>query len=159
MKTYLTLTALFISLFTFAQTADELILEDKNDMADEKYGTFKFKGEPYTGTAMGYHDNGKNRSMFSFENGRYHGWSIEWYRNGNLKFQGKRKMNKLQGLVKWWYANGNLKKQGTYKMDEPDGVIIQWHENGQLKKIAHYKEGKQVIPGVDFNEAGNPTNN
>ena len=156
MKTLLTFGLLVCTLIVGAQVSFEEIVEDKSDMADSYYGTFKYQGKAYTGAAIAYHSNGKIKTLRNFKDGRYHGMWTEWYANGSRKFQGDRVENKGQGLTKWWYENGNLKKQGTYDLDVQEGVVLYWHPNGKMKKVAHYKAGELIIPVVEFNEEGHP---
>lgn len=138
----------------FSQVPMERIMEDKNDMADAYYGTFKYLGAPYTGNAIAYHENGKIKTLRGFKDGMYHGMWTEWYANGNRKFQGDRWNNKGQGPTKWWYENGQLKKMGTYEKDIQEGVIIWWYPNGNLKLIRHYRNGVPFGGWTTFDENG-----
>ena len=139
-----------------AQVPFDEIIEDKQEMADSYYGTFKHKGEAYTGNAIAYHENGKIKTLRGYKDGKYHGMWTEWYSNGNRKFQGDRIENKGHGLTKWWYENGLQKKQGTYDMDIQQGVVVQWHPNGNLKQIKFYDKGNVIGGWVVFDENGTP---
>ena len=152
---------LFVGLILFfykenliAQIPIDALVEDKNEMTDNYYGSFKFEGKAYTGNGIAYHKNGKIKTLKGFKNGQYHGMWTEWYPNGNRKFQGNRIKNKGHGLTKWWYENGQLKKQGTYDMDKQQGIVVRWYENGNLQQIRHYEQDKAIGPWATFRETG-----
>ena len=152
---------LLLSIFLFSVAASgqvpfDKVVQDKNEMADSYYGTFKYQGEAYTGNAIAYHENGKIKTLRCFKGGKYNGMWTEWYANGNRKFQGDRVDNKGHGLTKWWHENGQLKKQGTYDMDTQVGVVVYWHPNGQIKEIQHYENGKKIGGFAKFDEQGIP---
>ncbi|RZV63216.1 MAG: hypothetical protein EX254_06695 [Flavobacteriaceae bacterium] len=153
-KKFIFLIALF-HFTAFAQVKIDQILEDKQDMSDAYYGTFKYKGSPYTGTGIDFHDNGKIKTLRNFKDGKYHGLWTEWYSNGNRKFEGNRVENLADGLTRWWYENGQLKKQATYEKDIEHGVIVRWHDNGHLKQIRHFNEGKTYGGWTTFDTEGN----
>lgn len=140
--------------FGFGQVPIDDIVEDKNEMADAYYGTFKYQGQAYTGNVVAYYENGKIKTLRSFKDGKYHGFWTEWYPNGNRKFQGDRKENKGHGLTKWWHENGQLKKQGTYDMDKQQGVVVQWYENGSLQQIRHYDQDQAFGGWTTFDKNG-----
>ena len=146
----------FTSSYLNAQVPLDKIIEDKEEMADSYYGTFKYQGEAFTGNAIVYHENGKIKTLRGFKDGKYNGFWTEWYDNGNRKFQGDRIDNKGHGVTKWWYENGQIKKQGTYDMDIQQGIVVQWHENGELKQIKYYDNGKVIGGWVKFDENGIP---
>ena len=154
MRKLILLITLFSGLTGWGQVPLNDVVEDKNDMADKYYGTFKYQGQPYTGQAVAYHDNGLIRTLRNFKDGMYQGYWTEWYANGNRKFQGDRVKNMGNGLTKWWYENGQLKKQGTYDMDKQQGVVLRWYDNGNLSQIRHYEQDKAVGPWVIFDRNG-----
>ena len=155
MKTKLTLLLVFFQINSFAQVPFSEIFEDKQDMADAYYGTFKYKGEPYSGKVVAFHSNGKIKTLRSFKDGKYEGLWTEWYENGTRKFQGNRVENKGDGITRWWYKNGQIKKQCTYFQDLEDGVIVNWHENGVLKQIRYFDKGSAFGGWSTFDEEGN----
>ncbi|NND63485.1 MAG: hypothetical protein HKN48_09865 [Flavobacteriaceae bacterium] len=130
------------------------IVEDKSEMADNYYGTFKHNGEKYTGEAIAYHDNGFVKTLRNFKDGKYHGLWTEWYANGNRKFQGDRYENKGQGLTRWWFENGQLKKQLTYTKDQRQGVQLYWYPNGNIKQIRYFIDDSASGPWSTFTENG-----
>jgi len=138
-----------------AQVQINQILEDKQDMTDAFYGTFKYEGTPFTGEAIAMHENGKIKTLRTFKDGKYHGIWTEWYDNGNRKFQGNRVQNMGNGLIRWWYENGQLKKQATYEKDIEHGAIIRWHDNGHLKQIRYFNDGKAFGGWTTFDTEGN----
>ncbi|NNE30377.1 MAG: hypothetical protein HKN16_12120 [Saprospiraceae bacterium] len=137
-----------------AQVPFDQIEEDKKEMTDSYYGTFKYEGNAFTGKAIAYHENGKIKTLRTFKNGSYHGMWTEWYDNGNRKFQGDRRKNMGQGLTKWWYPNGQLKKQGTYVKDIQDGVVLRWHDNGQISLVRYFDNGNPTGGWTTFDNAG-----
>ena len=151
---FLLIPFLLVPLFFFCQVPLDEIVEDKNDMADTYYGTFKYQGEPFTGKAISYYESGKIKSLRHFENGMYQGIWSEWYENGNLKFQGDRYKNMGDGLTRWWYENGQLKKQGTYDLDKQQGAVVRWHPNGNLKIIRYYEQDAPTGSWSTFDEEG-----
>ncbi len=150
----LNLYALFGILIAQAQVPISEVVQDKIDMADSYYGKFKYNGDPFTGKAIDYHENGNIKTLRHFKNGMYDGMWTEWYANGNRKFQGDRRKNKGQGLTKWWFENGQLKKQGTYDMDKQQGVVVRWHDNGQLQSIRYYEQDKATGGWSTFDRNG-----
>ncbi len=148
------LTTLMISSLCLSQVPFSEISEDKSDMADAYYGTFKYKGQAYTGAAIAYHENGKIKTLRNFKDGKFHGLWTEWYENGNRKFQGDRFENMGQGLTRWWYPDGQIKKQGTYERDKQQGVVLYWHPNGRVKMIRNYQKDKAVGNWSTFTNTG-----
>ena len=146
---------MLLALTMHAQVSLSEIIQDKEDMADTYYGTFKYQGKAYTGNAISYHTNGKVKSIRGFKEGKYHGMWTEWYENGYRKFQGDRIANKGHGQTRWWHPNGQLKKQGTYDMDKQQGGVVYWYPNGQLKQIRYYHQDQAVGQWTTFDESGN----
>ena len=150
----LSLALFLLTQLTFGQIPLSKITEDKSDMADNYYGTFKFEGKAYTGKVIAYYPSGTIKTIRNFKEGKYHGIWTEWHENGNRKFQGDRSNNKGDGLTKWWHENGQLKKMGTYDMDKQQGIVLRWHPNGALKQIRHYEQDKPTGPWSMFDKQG-----
>ena len=138
----------------FGQVELKDIKEDKTEMADSYYGTYKYQGRPYTGKAFSFYEDGQIKSLRSFKNGRVNGLWIEWHPNGQMKFRGDRIENKADGVTSWWYANGQLKQRGRYKLDISLGFWLQFYETGAIKSVSLYKEGKRVSR-ARYDEKGN----
>ena len=85
---------------------------------------------PFTGSSVGYHDNGK------------------------LKEKGNYIDGKEEGLQESFWENGQLWDRENYKDREPDGLWESFHENGQLSLKQNYKDGKEDGLEEYFKEDG-----
>ena len=86
----------------------------------EENGITYYKGSPFTGTTLIYHENGQL-------------WSKKSYKEG-----------KLDGVWEWYYENGQLWKKGSYKNGKLDGDWKNYNSFGQLERKATYKDGVEI---------------
>ena len=90
--------------------------EVPSDKLVERQGiTYKVNSTtPFTGTSVGYHENGQ------------------------LEFRSNYKDGKPEGLWKRFHENGQLEGRGNSKNGEPDGLWENFHENGQTTSEKNY---------------------
>ena len=121
--------------------------------------------DPYTGTAMDQHPNGKKRLEIPIKNGKVNGTSKEWAKNGQKIHEtvyvngvqngrethwyvmGQKKLEvnlvngNAEGICTEWYKNGKKKSEGNFINGKEEGEHKWWFNKGQLDQIVFYKNG------------------
>ena len=121
--------------------------------------------EPYTGTAIDKHPNGKKRLEIPIKKGKINGTSKEWAKNGKKIHEtsyvngiqngkethwyvvGQKKLEvnlvngKAEGLCTEWYKNGNKKSEGNFINGKEEGEHKWWFNKGQIDQIVFYENG------------------
>ena len=117
---------LFLSIFTLLSSCGQTIDYDKEEeyiKIDYKADPdiLSYKGVPYTGILVRYHDWGK----------------------GVLGVKATYRDGKAHGPYKKYHENGQLSEKGTYEKGEKDGLFEFYSENGELIKKEIWKKGKR----------------
>ena len=121
--------------------------------------------EPYTGTAVDKHPNGKKRLEIPIKKGKINGTSKEWAKNGKKIHEttyvngvqngrethwyviGQKKLEvnlvngKAVGICTEWYKNGNKKSEGSFQNGKEQGEHKWWFNKGQIDQIVFYENG------------------
>tara|TARA_B110000046_G_C12961132_1_gene384593 strand:- start:641 stop:1012 length:372 start_codon:yes stop_codon:yes gene_type:complete len=82
------------------------IQEDENKITN-------YKGVPFSGTLVSYHETGEIMKKIQFKDGK-RGVFKEYYPNGQLRSKGQFKEDELNGVLESYYPNGQLKSKTTY---------------------------------------------
>jgi len=104
---------------------------DQDELAYENDGSYTYEGEPFTGTARLYDEDGKILSEASYVNGMQHGIARYWFPSGELMSEENFVRNSSDGVSRVWYQNGKLKREMTIE----HGICTrakEWNENGDL---------------------------
>lgn len=115
--------------------------------------TFHYKGQPYNGTAIWLHPNGKRSSQVSYINGLKEGQSIWWDESSQIKESIMYKAGQMDGVRTTWHSNKEKRSETVYK-DGKRMTEILLHPNGKSKTVTAFKDDKQ--DGVEkwFYETG-----
>lgn len=116
---------LFLSIFTLLSSCNQTIDYDKEKeyiKIDYVMGPdiLSYKGVPYTGILVRYHDKEKEKLGVKIT-----------YRDG-----------KEHGTFEKYHENGQLSEKGTLEEGEKDGLFEFYNEKGELIKKEIWKEGK-----------------
>ena len=85
-------------------------LEWKNDV-------YLLEGQPFTGTALASHANGKPKAEYPFVEGRFHGVVREWWENGQQSVETHFEKGQRHGSNRYWNQEGKLTKEQVYDHD------------------------------------------
>jgi len=117
------------------------ISEIKNNVVDRKHiklnstnGQWFYKGQPFNGYSVLYHDNDSLAEKTGFFNGKREGKSYTYFSDGTLKKEALYKKNKLDGVKLNYFKNGVLASESNYVNGKKHGVQKIWFINGQLAK-------------------------
>ena len=96
--------------------------EVPDDQLVERNGvTYQVNSEtPFTGSSVGYHENGLLKEKGNFKDGKRDGFQEIYYDNGRLWVRENHKDGKLDGLVEYFSPYGVLNGIEEYK----DGRLI-----------------------------------
>ena len=148
-----TLMFLFLSVAPTTVAAEEIEGSEESAPIDMKklsmkrdMGKFIFylEGEPYTGKAIKFHDNGIKAYEGSFKDGKDHGVAQRWYKSGEKRSETNFKDGKLHGVVTTWYESGQKEWEGNYKDGIQHGAETRWYESGQKSREEIYEQGQKV---------------
>ena len=111
---------------------------------EKREGAWYAKGEaePFTGTEVGYYEDGSKSWEVPLVDGKTQGTRIEYYKDGQKKREIPWVDGKRHGLQTSWYENGQKKAEEKYKDGKKDGLATEWHKNGQKRLEANHKDGK-----------------
>ena len=100
---------------------------------------------PFTGSFVGYHDNGQISSKGNFKDGKRDGLVEEFYLpSGRLWNRKNYKDGKRDGLQEIYYDNGKLWVRENHKDGKLDGLVEYFSPYGVLNGIEEYKDGKRI---------------
>jgi len=140
------------------------------DELEKREGAWYAKGEaePFTGTEVGYYEDGskswevpvvdgktqgtrieyykdgRKKREIPWVDGKRHGLQTSWYEDGQKKEEENYKEGKLQGVRRGWYDNGSRRVEANYKDGMQDGVLNAWYNNSLIKEKSTYSNGKLV---------------
>ena len=110
---------LFFSIVILLSSCGKTIdVDDEREYITESNNIMNYKGIPFTGKLVEYHDREKTKLL-----------KKETYQDGKL------------GLFEDYYVNGQLSVKGTYKDGQRDGLWESYSENGKLEEKTTYKDG------------------
>jgi hypothetical protein len=157
------LSGIFCVHFSSAQ----LYIQDQELEDGELYiiGTLTFEGEPYTGNAIAYYDNGIMKTLREFMDGKYHGIWKEWYNNGELKHIRNYRQDEPSGPWTTYTQTGAIFDEGDddhlfyspfFGDDSPaDGfeeTSPSFTSDGNTMVLARYKEWERKVPYIAYRE-------
>ena len=96
---------------------------------------------PFTGSSVGYYENGELQSRENRKNGESNGLFEHFYDNGQLEIRGNLKNGLHDGLWEYFDENGDLTKTEEYKDGEQDGLWKSFDRDGKLTKTEEWKDG------------------
>ena len=115
--------------------------------------TLHHKGQPYTGTAIWLHPNGKRSSQISYVNGIKEGQSMWWDESSQIKESLTYKAGHIDGVRTSWNSNKEKRSETLYKEGQRL-TETSHHANGKVKSIGLFKEDKQDGDEKWFYESG-----
>jgi antitoxin component YwqK of YwqJK toxin-antitoxin module len=96
--------------------------------------------------------SGPYHSQAEFQADRLHGtWTIIDQQQrvvGSWQFE----EGQLHGEVTVWYPNGQQRQMMSFKSGEPDGEAIAWKPDGNVWGRDYYRDGKQLVPVVNWHD-------
>ena len=100
---------------------------------------------PFTGTTVGYYNNGQLKSKANYKNGKYDDLRETYFENGQLKSKENYKDGERDGLWESYYENGELEFKGNYNDGEKDGLWEEYYLASHPLKSnkGNYKNGKK----------------
>lgn len=126
-------------------------------------GVFTFEGEPYSGRAVEYYEDGKIKSLREFKDGTYHGVWKAWYPNGKHKFTRNFTQNEPRGYWRTYNKDGSVYDDGDdshlfYESFLEEGVIPNSYEStspsftaqGDTLVLALYWEWEHKSPYIAY---------
>ncbi len=99
--------------------------------------------DPFTGTAVEDHSNGKKKLSVQIKNGKFQGLVREWAKNGTKIYEAEYNEGKQHGKELQWYATGQKKVELSYVNGAPNGICTEYHKNGQKKSEGNFIMGKE----------------
>ncbi len=111
---------------------------------DRETGDRVFAGEPFTGEARRYAQDGALLQAEQFIGGRRNGYLKMWFPSGLQAFDALYRAGRRNGLATSWWSNGNKRSQTNYVNDQPDGVAWSWYRTGEVFKRYSYAAGQPV---------------
>jgi len=138
------------SMNDFSESDSEIVDEQSIDVDSDdgdyiektEKGITYYKGVPYTGILLEYHENGQLLQKSKFIEGKLNGSSEMYYENGQLLGRETYKNGILNGSSEMYYKNGQLLIKGNFVDGKPNDLVEMYQENGQLSAIGTYKNGK-----------------
>ena len=147
------------------------------DELEKRKGTWYAKGEaePFTGTEIGYYEDGSKSREVPLVDGRTQGTRIEYYKDGSKKREITCGDGKRHGLQTSWYENGQKSSEENYNdgkrmtafvwkpngekchdtnLVDGNGITCRYYEKGQKKDEYSYKDGKVHGLGTSWYENG-----
>lgn len=139
-KCFLVILSLGISTLSFAQKNKISVFE-----LDQINGLFFQRNtiDPFTGTALDKHSNGKKKLSVPIKNGKFQGTVREWAKDGTKIYEAEYNQGKQHGKELQWYANGEKKVELNYIEGQPSGICTEWHKNGKKKSEGNFALGKE----------------
>lgn len=107
-------------------------------------GLWYYKGLPFTGAAIVYHENDSVVvEKVTYCQGKKNGLASKWFEDGSLRRTSSYVENKLQGADSIWWPNGTLAAHSNYENGKRDGVQKKWYASGQLSRRTQIEDGKE----------------
>jgi len=105
------------------------------DELEKREGAWYAKGEaePFTGTEIGYYEDGSKSWEVPLVDGKTQGTRIEYYKNGPKKREIPWVDGKQHGLQTSWYENGQKEEVSIYKEGKREGLWAELYEKGKKK--------------------------
>ena len=113
-----------------------------------------FKGKPYTGSIVKFHNNNKKAETYSLKNGKLHGVWVEWNIEGQIINQAKYRNGLLNGVFIQFRSDGSREFEVTYVDGVENGPFKRWFKNGRLWVEENYFAGKLDGPSKIFYSDG-----
>ena len=104
-----------------------------------KYEVNSEKG--YTGSSVGFHENGQKAIQCSFIDGKYDGQCLEWFDNGQLKTSASYSKGLMLDTFKVFFESGELEKLCTYIDGSKEGSYTEFWKSGIENIKGNYKDG------------------
>ena len=119
------------------------IYVDKTDLVlHPNEGKWYFEGQPFSGFALTFHENGVMEEKIGFHLGKKEGFAQKWFENGVLGSKMSYSANKIQGSKRTWWPNGAISSEAYFEDGVVTGVQKTWYNNGQLARLTTVKNGK-----------------
>ena len=138
------------------------------DELEKREGAWYAKGEtePFTGTEIGYYEdgskswevplvdgktqgtrieyykNGPKKRETTWVDGNQHGLQTSWHENGQKSSETNIKDGRRDGPGRWWYKNGQKRSEGNFKDGKLDGLSTFWSESGEKQLEKNFKDGE-----------------
>ncbi|MCB9234394.1 MAG: toxin-antitoxin system YwqK family antitoxin [Bacteroidia bacterium] len=157
---------LFCMLILTGPLLQAQVTVDSWELQEEK-GTFRYQGQPFTGTAQKWEIQGATEEkrghlvgILTFEKGHaqretsllYHHSSGVKTGEENHLFTETGKV--ADGIWRQWYANGRLRSQSVYENGRLEGLQELWYPEGNKQGEIHYKNGVKDGISTFWNEYG-----
>jgi antitoxin component YwqK of YwqJK toxin-antitoxin module len=123
---------------------------------DKKKSLWRMNGEPYSGYAVGFHQDSTLSEKVGFYHGRKHGQAARWFPDGHLRQIRNYRNGKLHGEKKMWASDGEhvLIAALNYQQGKAHGEQRTWYPTGELYKVLNLSYGKEEGIQRAFRENG-----
>ncbi len=105
---------------------------------------------PYTGSLVVYHDNGRKDLEKHFVGGRPDGLETQWHVNGNKKSEITWQAGRQSGPYRMWHENGKKQEVGVFLRGVRNGVVTGWDEEGRKQTRYAYRAGIRESVDVQY---------
>ncbi len=173
----------FFTLYTLSSQVTQEVIRPEDDWPGEPVtledirladafpggptGVYTYEGEPFSGKAIAYYENGQQRTLREFRDGMNHGAWKEWYPNGKLKQVRNFEQNKALGNWIKYSQDGSVYDVGDddhifYAPFFAQGVVPEGYEStspsftasGDTLVLALYQEWEDKNPYIAYRREG-----
>lgn len=113
------------------------------DVLQERDGVFiePDTGQPFTGLAQWYYDNGQLKTYIHYVDGKRNGLNEDFFEDGRLAEKSTYIEGKRNGLHEEFYDNGQLMERRHYIYGKGNGVWEWYSRDGDLVDRKYYVNG------------------
>ena len=122
-------------------------------------GLVYYKSTPFSGTALGFYENGQKASHIEYIQGKKHGLYKRWHTNALLRFESNYVDGKKHGQSKSWWQNGNLRAVSNFEHGVAHGFQKSYYKSGAKFKQVQLVNGKEEGLQQSWRENGKLYNN
>jgi antitoxin component YwqK of YwqJK toxin-antitoxin module len=126
------------------KTGNAVLTVEKDDLnfLPEK-GLVLYLNKPYSGIAISFYENGKNKESSEYYLGKRNGAFQKWFEDGNLSYESQYLAGKQHGITRSWWKNGNLRSESNFENGEAQGTQLQYYQSGTLFKKMQLQQGRE----------------
>lgn len=125
-----------------ASQRQRLVVSGSEVSIDQAHGLRMYQAQPFTGTVVARHPNGKLAAADDFVNGRRDGHARLWFPDGTLGYEARFKAGIRDGVSSSWWANGRVRSHTIFVADKEQGEAWEWYVTGEKFKRYQFKDGQ-----------------
>ncbi|HYX33873.1 MAG TPA: hypothetical protein VE954_12225 [Oligoflexus sp.] len=104
----------------------------------------QWKGQPWTGLVVSFHDNFRPALLSTYLQGQRHGVELSWYHNGHREREQHYRHGRYHGLAQTWYENSRIKTWRSYHEGLAHGEQWTWGPEGQVLEYNLYQMDQEI---------------